>query len=137
MDEDDFRALIAELEAEFREIGASELADEAHYTLRDENTGEERMLEPQQRLLAMLRAFDRFLAVRDASTFQEAMRRISEYTRGEGPERVLFVPVADEAVDAVRDFSDVPDLSQVRRSLSLLIEQLGSEPDPRPRSGAL
>ncbi len=136
MDEDDFRALIAELEAQFREIDAPELADEDQYTSRDENTGEERMLEPRERLIAMLRAFDRFLAVRDGSTFQDAIRRIREYTRGRAPERVLFVPVADETVDGARDFSDVPDLSPARRSLAPLVEQLGSEPDPRPRSGA-
>ncbi len=76
MDEDDFRALIAELEAQFREIDAPELADEDQYTSRDENTGEERMLEPRERLIAMLRAFDPLAAaelgdtVLAAQTFQ-------------------------------------------------------------------
>lgn len=128
MDGDDFRALIAELEAQFRDIGASELADEDQYTSRDENTGEERMLEPRERLIAMLRAFDRFLGVRDGSTFQDAMRRIREHTRGEGPERVLFVPVADESVRRERDLSEIPNLSPVRRELRALIDQLGAEP---------
>jgi hypothetical protein len=137
MDEDDFLALISELKAQFLEIGASELADEDNYTSRDENTGEDRLLEPRERLIAMLHAFDRFLAVRDGSTFRNAMSRIRQFTNGGGPERVLFLPVADESVRGEADLSDVPDLSQVRRSVALLIEQLHSEPEPRPRGGAL
>jgi hypothetical protein len=124
MDEDDFRALIAELEAQFTEIGAPELADEVSYTFRDENTGEERLLEPRERLIAMLRAFDRYLAVRDGATFRNALGRIRDYTRGGGPERVSFVPVADESAPHLRELSDTLDLSQLRRSLHALIEQL-------------
>jgi hypothetical protein len=137
MDEDDFRALIAEMEAHCLEIGASELADENHYTLRDEDTGEDRLLEPRERLIAMLFALERFMAVRDRSTFIDAMSRIRQHTSSGGPEQVFFVPVADESVRGDRAFSDVPNLFQLRRSVHSLIEQLGSEPEPRPRGGAL
>jgi hypothetical protein len=124
MADDDYRALIAELEAQFVQIGAPELADETYYTFRDENTGEERLLEPRRRLIAMLWAFDRFLAVRDSETYRDAIVRLQEYTHGGGPERVSFAPVADTIATDLRDLSSIPDLSDLRRHVRLLIEQL-------------
>lgn len=133
MDDDDFRALIAELERQFIEVEAPELADEANYTFQDENTGEERLLEPRERLIAMLLAFDRYLAVRDGSIFRDAIGRIRQYTRRGGPERVSFVPIADDGTAAPLDFVNIPDLGEVRRSVAFLIEQIRAEPGP-PRS---
>jgi hypothetical protein len=131
MDEADFRALIAAVEAHFVDIGASELAEEDHYVSRNIDSGEEQLLEPKERLIGMLKALDRYVAVRDGTTLRDAMQRIRENTRDGAPERVVFVPIADAVERDAQDFSDLPDLSQVRSALRLLIERLGVEPlDP-------
>ena len=128
MDQDDFRALIDELARQLRDIGAADVADEDNYRVQDESTGEERLLEPRERLIAMLHAFDRYLAVRDGSTFRDGMDRLSHFSR-EPPNRAVFFPVADDTVARrERDLSDVPDLSAVRENLRSLIEQLLSDP---------
>lgn len=136
MDEEDFRALIADLQAQFLAVGAPELGEDDYYVVRDPNTGEERLLPPQQRLIAMLRAFDRYLAVRDAATYQDAMQRIRDHTSGEAPVQAAFVPLADETALYESSFADTPNLSEVRLLLTRLIGELG-ESGGLPRGGAM
>lgn len=128
MNEEDFRLLIDAVEARLIEAGAAELADETNYVSADENTGEERLLDPKHRLIAMLQAFDRYLAVRDNATYQNAMGRIRQNIREGSPERAMFVPVADAVESVGYDLSSAPDLSEVRLSLRRLEEQLREEP---------
>jgi len=120
--------LIDAVEARLIEAGAAELADETNYVSADENTGEERLLDPKHRLIAMLQAFDRYLAVRDNATYQNAMGRIRQNIREGSPERAMFVPVADAVESVGYDLSSAPDLSEVRLSLRRLEEQLREEP---------
>ena len=128
MDENDFREFISTVELRLSEIGASELADEGNYVFQDPNTGEERLLDPKQRLLEMLLAFDRYMAVRDGATFQDAMGRIRQNIRDGFPQGATFVPVADTLVSAEANLSNVPNLSEVRLSLEALFRQIHDEP---------
>ena len=77
MDDDDYRALIAIVAEELRESGAAELADERNYARQEEETGEARLLDPQRRLIEMLEAFNRFLAIQDRQTYVSALSSIA------------------------------------------------------------
>jgi hypothetical protein len=69
MDEDDFRALVEIVEEELREVGLGNLADPAHYLTIDPETGDARLIDPQKRVIEMLEALDRAMAIRDRETY--------------------------------------------------------------------
>jgi len=125
MNDEDFRALIAVLEEQFRSIDASDLADEAHYIQQDSESGEGFLLPPQRRLVHMLEAFDRFLAIQDRATFMDAMQRLRQHSEGEGPSRVVVIPSGeDEASRVFINLAEAPNLSDIRGPLADLIRQI-------------
>jgi hypothetical protein len=132
VDDEDFRALIAELAARFRAIGADDLADQENYLDRSGDATEPRMLSPRARLIAMLRAFNRFLMVRDRVMYDDAMQRLRESVQGEAPVGALVVPTDEGIAPSTGDLSEAPDLSAMRADLQGLIEALEAE-----RSGPL
>ncbi len=136
MDDDDFRALIELLQAQLREVGAAELADDRHY-LRTDGDGEEaRLFDPQKRLIQMLSAFERKLAVEDRNTYDKALERMDRTLRGEGPRGAVFERARDEDRAAIRiDLSQAPDLRELRDQISHLIGQLMESRLPPGRIG--
>jgi hypothetical protein len=136
VDEEDFRALIRVVQANFVEIGAPELADVANYVVQEGEAEENRLPPPAELLLEMLRAFERHMAVRDRATYRDAMARIGRSVEGVGPERAVVVPLAGDVNELEVDLSRAPELSPLRadvRRLSEALEAAGSGP---PRAEA-
>ena len=124
MDEADFLAIIEALKDQFGRIGAPELGDDSFYTDREEETGRTRLQEPQGRAVAMLQAFERFLAVRDAATYHDAMGRLAQSLEGSHPDGAVVLPI-DDTLDAPPiDLSEAPDFGELRDSVTQLIGQL-------------
>lgn len=123
MDDDDFRALIAVVAGELRASGAADIADGRHYSKLDEETGEARLLEPQLRLVEMLKAFDRFLAIQDRNTYNAAILSISQSVESESPRRATVTLTTDGAPHEV-DLSTAPDLKPIREDLQRLIRRI-------------
>jgi hypothetical protein len=126
MDEEDFLALIAVLEQQFRDIGAAELADARHYTLRDPATGDARLYDGHRRLKLMLEALGRRIAIEDRATYNTALARINGAVR-EGGLRDVIVEAAD---GRIVNLSEAPHLSDVREELRRLIAQILEAPPP-------
>lgn len=138
MDEDDFRALIPIVQANLRDIGAPDLADEVNYVIRDPETGETRLLPASERLIEMLRAFERYMAVRDFATYDDAMERIRRSVEGREPEGVVVLPSPEDENNVQVDLSQAPRLTEFRVAVSELVdsltESIGYNP---PRRGPL
>jgi hypothetical protein len=131
MTDDDFRAIIAIVEKSLRDVGADELANPELYVRRDEDAGEWRRLSPQWHLLDMLKAFDRWLAVRDGATGAGAIARINEVLT-DGRMEDAVVMATDEVGDgSATSLRQAPVLESVRHDLRNLIGKLIEQ----PRSG--
>ncbi len=128
MDDEDFLALIELLSAELRGVGAAALADPRHYTWRDGETGEMRQHGPRKRLMLMLEAFGRKLAMEDRATYHLALGRLAETLGGEGP-RGAVVQGLDPEQPPV-DLAEVPALGEQRAELRRLIDQIREAPPP-------
>ncbi len=129
MDQEDFRALIQIVEQELRDVGLSEIADNAHYLIANSETGDVRLLEPETHLIEMLDAFDNAMAIRDHVTYEKAMANLNQVTEGEGPQSVVYIPASDEDDVNEIDFSNAPNLSEIREELRAFISRR-NEPDP-------
>ena len=132
VDDEDFRALIALVQAELRNSGAADVANDRHYLIEDLETGELRLLPLQKHLIALLEAFGRHMAVRDHATYRSAVaginRRLSGKTRVAG---AVVVPAPGETARDEIDLSRAPDLGNLRDALLQLIGNLGETPAPR------
>jgi len=140
VDEDDFRALIAVVEAELRDAGFEDVSDQRHYAEIDRETGERRLMIPHRRLIEILRAFGRILAVEDRATYEIALHRMAERLRGgESPRGAVVVPTADNGDAIPIDLGAAPELGEVRHALAALIERLsktdGGPSESRRRDG--
>lgn len=137
MNEEDFRALIEYLMGQLRSIGANDIADERHYLRSDDGGGEATLLPPRERLIAMLQALDRYLAVQDRAMYKDAMGRIAENVE-QAPTSVRVASFASDAAEPLEvDLANAPDLFEVRQSLNALIQQLkfqDLEPPPSLRA---
>ena len=113
------------LARELREIGAGDIADERNYLRLDGDDGEARLHDPQKRLVEMLKAFERKLAVEDRDTYDTALTRMNETLRGEGPRGATVELGLDEDRDVrIADLGKAPMLGEVRRETNRLIGQL-------------
>lgn len=134
MDDDDFRELIEVLARELRAVGAGDIADERHYLQSETEDGEARLYDPQTRLIEMLKAFERKLAVEDRATYDIALGRLNDALLGEAPRGAEVELGLDEDREArFIDLALAPDLSEVRQMSNDLIGQL-IESGLRPRS---
>ena len=125
MDDEDFRALIKLLQGELRAAGAADIADERHYFRLDVEVGEPRLHDPQKRLIEMLRAFERKLAVEDRETYHRALGRMNDTLPGEGPKGAVLELARETDRDAVIiDLGAAPELGELRREAHRLIEGL-------------
>lgn len=84
------------------------------------------MRDPRDRLLRMLEALDRRLAIEDGDTFEQAMTMIRQSTDGPVPERVLVEPVSPE--EPMVDLSETPNLRELRARVRDLISTLAETP---------
>lgn len=123
MDDDDYRAVIDALARELRSSGASDIADQRHYSAEDPDTGDRRLIAPQHRLVEMLYGFERFLAIQDRQTYTQAMGQIQATLLGKGPEAASVMQTTD---DAPREYllAEAPDLREVRDDVKALIARL-------------
>lgn len=128
MDDEDFLAVIEELERQLRAHDASGIADPKHYVWRDDETGEYRVHEPRKRLVLMLEAFGRKLAIEDRATFQSAIAKIVDNVLAERPVGAIVETVDGRTVDLAK----APDLQDVRRELSRFIGQVHEARPPTP-----
>lgn len=132
MEEQELEGLIILLSEQFRSIGREELADENNYLLRDPETGEARVREPRRRLVEMLKAFERSLAVQDHATYVEAIQIINDaLPTGQAPQGALVVPTQGSRDVAPIDLSHAPELGDLRDRLLVLaarIADVGSTP---------
>ena len=124
MEDDDYLALIEILAAELREIGAFDIADEENYRTLDSDLAEARLLDPQTRLIEMLRAFERRLKVEDRETFFLAMVRIQQFVRGSALESAVVLTTPSEVDRQEIELGSAPDLAEVRVGLNRLISEL-------------
>src|SRR5712671_1704874 len=137
MDDDDFRALIVLLSAELEAVGEADIADERHYVEGSEDSpGEAVLLAPREHLVAMLKAFERFLAVQDRETYNRSLADMNEVLTDGGP-RAAFVETAGSRpeVNPVQ-LSDAPELASLRDDVTSLIGNILESGDGRPRSGS-
>ena len=130
MDTDDYRELIALVEAQLREVDAGALSDPNLYSLTDPETGEQWLYPPRKRLIEMLRAFDRHLAICDRATFGRALNRMNDVVKEGRIEDAVFIPMSEEGEVEPRSLGIAPELSAVREAVESLIELLLAERDP-------
>lgn len=133
MDEEDYRALIEVLSEELRMSGAADLADERHYVRPNEETGEAELMDPLKRLVEMLKAFERHVAIQDRAMYKLALQRIKDNLEGPAPEDAVVVLTQDKTIREVH-LSGAPNLEDLRKDLETLSLSLLS-PDLRPDIG--
>ena len=134
MTPEDYKALADHLRAQFRKSGLGGLADPAAYLFRDREDGSLVRMRPRDELLAMLKAFDAYLALESRETVHAAL----ETLRARGPEggpsklHVRVMPTRREGqedffnperADAV-DLERLPDRDGTRLPIRALVAQL-------------
>jgi hypothetical protein len=123
MDEEDLRALIEVVAEELALSGASDLADERHYTTTDPEGGEPELYDPLKRLIEMLRAFERYVAIQDRGVAEASLAVIRRAVRGDGPTRAVVELANDRGAREI-DLAEAPDLAEVRKDIIGIIHRL-------------
>jgi hypothetical protein len=72
----------------------------------------------------MLQAFERFMAVRDRTTYVDSLERMEVSTEGRSPQGAVVVPFRSNTERAQVDLAASPDLSEPRAMLRALVERL-------------
>ena len=124
MNTDEYRELVELIQNELRNAGAGQLADARLYTTRDEDTGELRPLPPKEHSIAMLEAFDRYLAMHDSETASSALARINECLTGPQVAGAAFAPPSQAAAGPSISLGAGPNLRAIREDLWALLHQL-------------
>lgn len=146
MEDDDYRALIEELVRQLIGVGAQDLADEANYIVESPETGEGELLGPRERLIEMLQAFERFLAVRDGSVanaafdnIQTSLRQSAETAVAPLPNGVIVELATERGVAPSQvNLLNAPNLRPVRGEVDALVRDLKSiDGDTPPPSRAV
>lgn len=123
MDEEDFRELIEVVAEELTLSGAPDLADERHYTVVDDEAGEPKLYDPLKRLIEMLGAFERYVAIQDRNVAETSLAIIRRAVSGDVPSRAA-VELADDRGPREIDLADAPDLAEVRDDITRIIHRL-------------
>lgn len=129
MNGEDYRAIIAVVERRLREVGADELANPDLYVWRDGESGEWRRLPSKFHLLDLLKAFDRWLAVRDGSIFGAAQERINEVLDEGRIEDAVVLSTGESGDGSAVSLRQAPYLGGIREDLRRLIGQLSEQPE--------
>lgn len=127
MNDDDFRTLEAVLRSRFERIGAPELANDRNFDVRE---GEiVRRMNSRDRVIEMLRTFQRYLSIQDRATFESSLSRIRTVLGSDdGPSEVIVERPDDGTPSLVRDLGSAPDLGALRRDLDRLIGEILESP---------
>ena len=143
MDEDDFRAVEAQLAVLAAAIGAPPVMDVRNYRVpiergapRDKDGRADRPMPIRERVVAEIKALERHVALLDYKTYKNAMGRIDFVLRA-GSDRALRPTIPEEAViqldspsgepgETLR-LATLPDLRAVREALLVLAESLNEE----------
>ena len=123
MEQNEYGDLIVLVEERLRELGLGFLSDGSNYIIDDRDADVRRLLPPQERLIEMLAAFERFLASQDQATVDLALSRINEALIDGRVEDARFSPLAGDAT-AHYSLMAVPELRQLRDDLSTLVTEL-------------
>ena len=128
MNDEDYMALIEELQEELRAIGASDIADDRHYMQLQDGVAVG-VAPPQMRLTQMLQAFERFLATRDRATYTQALRNIGKALHGDAP---AAADVESLANARALSLAEAPIFTDPRADLRTLITHLTEPPPDTP-----
>jgi hypothetical protein len=132
MNDEDFIALARIVQEEFEQIGASDLAADENFIVRDDEESAPRLLDPRSRVIALLEMLDRHLAIQDRQTYRTAISQINAVLSHGRVERVIVRFIARgttaDPSPMERDLALVPQLAQLRRDLNVLIGQLREAP---------
>ena len=133
----EYREVIDALERQFHAAGLETIADPSRFTIDDDDADDDRRLRhPEDRLVAMLEAYERHLAGNDRRAFDIALDDINAaLVEGEvGDARFLPVSDADTpsavgsdspiAPDGSFSLRDAPDLRELRDVLDQFINEL-------------
>ncbi|MFC0304021.1 hypothetical protein ACFSTI_06585 [Rhizorhabdus histidinilytica] len=123
MDDNDYLELIKLVTARLVQNGFPEIADENLYGTTDDD-GRFRLAAPYQRLLQMLKAFERQLKITDAETYAKALGIINNRLRRGYVERVEVEPADGETIRRSYFLSELPNRQAVRSELNSLIARL-------------
>lgn len=125
MTDDDYRDLIGLVERLMRDARCGELANPMHYvTIRE---GETFVVPPRERLIQMLSAFDRHLALFDRTVFSQASKRIATVARNWPGSVVVELPRETELPSEPFDLGRLPSLGETRNQLKALIEDIARD----------
>ncbi|MBY0510602.1 MAG: hypothetical protein K2P94_10695 [Rhodospirillaceae bacterium] len=134
MNDNDFRAVIAAVEEQLREVGVPQVADERQYVRRSAD-GELFLLPPREHAVELLSAFERFLAIQDRTTYDKAMRTLDANLSGNAPAGAVVVMEGREGEDQQAvDLSSAPDLYSLRGEVIELIRDIRESSDHSPTS---
>jgi hypothetical protein len=134
MTPNDFEDLADHLRAQFLKSGLNELADPAAYLFRDRKDGSLVRMRPRNEVVAMLKAFDAYLALESKETIQSALEVLRAHGQEGGPStlRALVMPTrregeedtfSPERIDAT-DLAQLPNRDSTRIRVRELVAQL-------------
>ena len=129
MEQNEYGDLIALVEERLRELGLGFLSDGANYIVDERDADVHRLLPPQERLIEMLAAFERFLASQDQATVGLALSRINEVLVDGQVEDARFSPLAGDLATAHYSLMAVPELRQLRDELLTFLVELREDTD--------
>jgi hypothetical protein len=135
MNESEAEAVIAVFADRLREIGEPEIAEQDDLVFRSDD-GIVRRYDPRKRLVLMIQAFERSLALQDSSTFQVARNTIDRLADGFHGAEIVIVRVPEAGDTGVIALShaplrmeDLPDLSDLRVRLRELAARIATDED--------
>ena len=140
MTAEEFLNLAAELRDQLEAVGLGDIGDISNYSFGEE--GDVRYPDPVKYVDAMIRAFERHLSTLDRATFATAMANITE-TLGESPipeTALVYLSENEQELLDIHDpidLSQTPDLSDLRKELRRLRNDLleSYDPNPDPEAG--
>ena len=133
---------------QLREADIRGLSDPTLYLVRESEFVERALPHPKIRLIRMLEALERYLAISDLATYEQALATINAsineptltgaeiiLSDDELPLPEVEISLTDERRPTIR-LENLPQLSKVRKKLKILIGQLDDPiPNPEPDQG--
>ena len=127
MDDREYQALVELVERQLRISGVPGIADRRHYLEFDAESGEPRLLEPRQRLVLLLEAFERHVITQDGQLLEHCLAEKNDVVGGDGPRRIVVEVAGDGSAREV-DLAEAPDMAPIRERLRGLISNLRDPP---------
>lgn len=128
MEDEEFIRLIQLVEGQLRERGLAHVAAEENFIELPELDEPARLMEPKERLIALLEAFDIHLMLNDSSVARRSLSLISEACDGPGPETAIVVKPLDRGATPTENLLDLPNLDNLREELKKLLYRIRETP---------